>query len=316
MLHKRIKDLRVAKGITQDEMAERLHVVRQTVSKWENGLSIPDAEMLLQIALLFDVPVSDLIEEAPLEKKEREEDCAEKGCEGGNPSNKKRIRIACIALCAVLAVVFVFGGINRTSILYPDGRRNHVEITGMGSTQVETRGVGNVLFDVLHKPKVICVKPVGFYEDESVKGLYKTKTGEYIQFDSAYAKDVVHPLTGTDYYTYYKEIGIEGFIESARYALSKDIQKIGLLSSRKEIYLAGGARRLRFWLCADQDASYYAIDGTIKGYALHLKNSVWKIAFEDHNGYVCYVTIKVPEGIGKSIEEINKYLAYIKMQEE
>ena len=61
MLNENIKALRKANGLTQDELAIRLNVVRQTVSKWEKGLSVPDAEMLQRIAEVFEVSVSQLL---------------------------------------------------------------------------------------------------------------------------------------------------------------------------------------------------------------------------------------------------------------
>ena len=61
MLQENLKTLRKLKGMTQEEMADRLHVVRQTISKWEKGLSVPDADMLTRIAELFEVSVSDLL---------------------------------------------------------------------------------------------------------------------------------------------------------------------------------------------------------------------------------------------------------------
>lgn len=61
MLSESIKRARLKKGISQEEMAVRLGVVRQTVSKWENGRSVPDAEMLILIAELLDVPVNRLL---------------------------------------------------------------------------------------------------------------------------------------------------------------------------------------------------------------------------------------------------------------
>ena len=61
MLNENIKTFRKNKGLTQEEMAIRLNVVRQTVSKWEKGYSVPDAEMLQKIAELFDTDVSKLL---------------------------------------------------------------------------------------------------------------------------------------------------------------------------------------------------------------------------------------------------------------
>lgn len=61
MLHENLKALRKRKGLTQEELAIRLNVVRQTVSKWEKGRSVPDADILAKIAEVLDVSVSDLL---------------------------------------------------------------------------------------------------------------------------------------------------------------------------------------------------------------------------------------------------------------
>ena len=50
MLKENIKTLRKSKGLSQEELAIKLNVVRQTISKWEQGLSVPDAEMLIKLA--------------------------------------------------------------------------------------------------------------------------------------------------------------------------------------------------------------------------------------------------------------------------
>lgn len=61
MINENIRKCRKAKGISQEEMAVKLNVVRQTVSKWEKGLSVPDADVLIRMANLLDVPVSRLL---------------------------------------------------------------------------------------------------------------------------------------------------------------------------------------------------------------------------------------------------------------
>ena len=63
MLKDNLKQLRKSKGLTQEEMALKLNVVRQTISKWEKGLSVPDSEMLIEIANQFEVPVATLLGE-------------------------------------------------------------------------------------------------------------------------------------------------------------------------------------------------------------------------------------------------------------
>ena len=64
MLNENLKNLRKAKGLSQEELAVKLNVVRQTVSKWENGLSVPDSEMLIRLADALDTSVSVLLGES------------------------------------------------------------------------------------------------------------------------------------------------------------------------------------------------------------------------------------------------------------
>ena len=61
MFNENLKTLRKQKGFTQEELAIRVSVVRQTVSKWEKGLSVPDADALQRIAEVLDVGVNELL---------------------------------------------------------------------------------------------------------------------------------------------------------------------------------------------------------------------------------------------------------------
>lgn len=63
MLSENLQSLRRAKGLSQEELAEQLHVVRQTVSKWEKGLSVPDADLLIRLSEVLETPVSALLGE-------------------------------------------------------------------------------------------------------------------------------------------------------------------------------------------------------------------------------------------------------------
>ena len=63
MLKDNLKTLRKSKGLSQEELSIKLNVVRQTVSKWESGLSVPDAEMLLTISEFFETPVNEILGE-------------------------------------------------------------------------------------------------------------------------------------------------------------------------------------------------------------------------------------------------------------
>lgn len=61
MLSDNIQKYRKQKGWSQEELAVRLNVVRQTISKWERGTSVPDADMLIQLSDLLGVSVSTLL---------------------------------------------------------------------------------------------------------------------------------------------------------------------------------------------------------------------------------------------------------------
>lgn len=61
MLKDNIKSIRKAKGLSQEELAVKLNVVRQTISKWEQGLSVPDSEMLVNLSEALETPVSTLL---------------------------------------------------------------------------------------------------------------------------------------------------------------------------------------------------------------------------------------------------------------
>lgn len=65
MIGDQILTFRKAKGMTQEELAVKLHIVRQTVSKWEKGLSVPDAQMLIQLSKCLDVTVAQLLDVPP-----------------------------------------------------------------------------------------------------------------------------------------------------------------------------------------------------------------------------------------------------------
>lgn len=70
MLKDTIKKLRIQQGLSQDELAERVHVVRQTISKWERGTSVPDADSLMALARALGVSAAELLGESAMAEKE------------------------------------------------------------------------------------------------------------------------------------------------------------------------------------------------------------------------------------------------------
>lgn len=69
MLNENIKAIRKSKGLSQEELAIKLNVVRQTISKWEQGLSVPDSDMLISISEVLETSVSTLLGETVIESK-------------------------------------------------------------------------------------------------------------------------------------------------------------------------------------------------------------------------------------------------------
>ncbi len=116
MLSQNIKNLRKAKGLSQEELAIKLNVVRQTVSKWERGLSIPDSSMLISLADELDTSVSVLLGEniqEPCLNELNLKSISEK-LEVINLQLAKRsamrirtIRWLLISVCAILVIVFI-----------------------------------------------------------------------------------------------------------------------------------------------------------------------------------------------------------------
>lgn len=107
MFHENLKPMRKAKGYTQEELAIKLNVVRQTVSKWEKGLSVPDADVLCKIADVLDTDVSTLLGEEIVEETDKSavaqqlakisEQLAMK-----NQHSKKIWKVVCIILFVIL----------------------------------------------------------------------------------------------------------------------------------------------------------------------------------------------------------------------
>ena len=114
MLNENIKRIRKSKGLSQEELAIKLNVVRQTVSKWENGLSVPDSSMLIMLADELDSTVSELLGEPIAEPTIDDLKILSEKLEVINLQLAKRsltkvktIRWILISLCAVIMIIFI-----------------------------------------------------------------------------------------------------------------------------------------------------------------------------------------------------------------
>ena len=113
MLNENIKAIRKSKGLSQQELAVKLNVVRQTVSKWEQGLSVPDSDMLISISEVLETPVSTLLGETVIETEADTLKAISEKLEVINlqlaqrkNTRRKIIRWLLISLCAVIVVGF------------------------------------------------------------------------------------------------------------------------------------------------------------------------------------------------------------------
>ena len=114
MLKENIKSIRKSKGLSQEELAIKLNVVRQTISKWEQGLSVPDAEMLISISEVFETPVSTLLGENISETKVDDLKAISEKLEIINlqlsqrkNERRKIVHWLLISLCIVTIVIFI-----------------------------------------------------------------------------------------------------------------------------------------------------------------------------------------------------------------
>ena len=138
MLNENIKKLRKSKGLSQEELAIKLNVVRQTVSKWENGLSVPDSDMLITLADELDTSVSVLLGESVMEPMTDDLKAISEKLEVNNLQLAKRsrmkvkaIRLILISLCALIVIGFIVLAVMQSSYLRWDYNNPEFAVAGI-----------------------------------------------------------------------------------------------------------------------------------------------------------------------------------------
>ncbi len=113
MLNENIKAIRKSKGLSQEELAVKLNVVRQTISKWEQGLSVPDADMLISLSETFETPISTLLGETIAEAKADDLKAISEKLEVINlqlahrkTARQKVIHWLFISICTIIVTIF------------------------------------------------------------------------------------------------------------------------------------------------------------------------------------------------------------------
>ena len=113
MLNENIKAIRKSKGLSQQELAVKLNIVRQTVSKWEQGLSVPDSDLLISLSEVLETPVSTLLGETVIETEVDALKAISEKLEVINLQRSQRkitrrkiLHWSLISLCATIVIVF------------------------------------------------------------------------------------------------------------------------------------------------------------------------------------------------------------------
>lgn len=325
-LKNQIYELRKKSGLSQEHLADEVGVARQTISKWELGETAPNIEQARILSQIFNVSLGELIGNESQETKEFQETKKdiERPPKVANKLKIKKIIAWCIAAMAfVFTIVGVCNVVNRSKILHPKGITDNIVIDKKQNLLIGSGNAETIVFCEDNKPTIVCSLPAGFVATEQTPGLYADTFGNFIAFNANYAENIVNPLEGTDYYSYYASKGNQSYMDMVRFAMCIDLSNIGVFSSNENIYLAGGARILRTQVCASQNADYYEIDGgltkkgdkmRINGFALHFETT-WLVTLKDCNDIYYFITVKVPDGIGKSIDTIGEFLSNISVAE-
>lgn len=109
-IERKLKDARLSSGLTQEQVAEKIMVSRQTISNWENGKSLPDIISIMKLSDLYQISLDDLLKGDPKMKEKVEKDViAARG-------NKRFILTTGIIVFAVAVVYLISiytGGVFR-----------------------------------------------------------------------------------------------------------------------------------------------------------------------------------------------------------
>lgn len=314
-----IHELRKKHNLSQEQLAEKVGVARQTISKWELGETAPDIKQAQMLSQIFNVSLDEM-----LYNSSKESVIITNACKKNGIPWRKITVISSVVLLIGLVVAGVFRIVQRSQILHPKGVETNVVITRKDPIVIGKGSTETIVFSEKNKPTIVCELPEDYAVNSESPGFYTDGNGNFIKFNSEYSDNVVKPLFGTDYLSYYEDRGYDSYIEIANAAMYYDLPKLGIFSSIEKLHLAGGAQLIRNQLCAGQDADYYAIDGGLTedgkttrlyGFALHFDDTAWQILLIDCNDVCYFITVKDPNGIGKTIDTVGELLSTITISE-
>ena len=178
MLNENIKKLRKAKGLSQEELAVKLNVVRQTISKWEKGLSVPDSEMLIKLAEELDTTVNNLLgetvaqEESELKVIAAKLELLNEQFAKQNEAHRRTKRVVSVIFC-VASVVVLFAEFFSWLALYLIDRTPDTSIAIIGGSDGPTQ---ILVAEPTINPLVVAVAVIVIIF--SVSGIFRTKKGD------------------------------------------------------------------------------------------------------------------------------------------
>lgn len=144
MLSENIKSIRKSKGLSQEELAIKLNVVRQTISKWEKGLSVPDSDMLVSLSEVLETSVSTLLGETIDELKPDDLKVISEKLEVINlqlakrkTTRRKMFHWGFILLCALIIIGFAIFFVLSSPYLGWDYNNPETAVMGVGFHALE-----------------------------------------------------------------------------------------------------------------------------------------------------------------------------------
>jgi len=146
-----LKELRKEKGLTQEELAEKLNVSGRTISRWETGANMPDISLLVEISAFFDVSIPEIIngERAGETMREEVRDVADKLSEYANAEKETMIRHIRVHSIIGTAALVVCG------VLELSGAAAKSEVLGSIFSYCEAMAFVTILMNMLHTSGLI-----------------------------------------------------------------------------------------------------------------------------------------------------------------
>ena len=134
-----IANLRKEKGLTQEELAEKINVSNKTISKWEVGINVPDTNCLYELSKVFDIPTQDILNGGEIQNNDENNDSIKNGINFYNRLFIKKITR--IVLLVIIGIVAIF------SILYTISNYNEVQVYDITSDDENFEIKGYLIFN-------------------------------------------------------------------------------------------------------------------------------------------------------------------------